>query len=185
VSTKFTPSSTARCRTRLACPRSLGLPQAESPHRRIAPKPNRLTVKSPRPIVPATAAPLFGDCSTRNSISSKPQRTCSAFSETVYLWHFSEVSVSVRKLLRATLIVKRATSITGELWAAFTAAGAASTLAEIAISRVRSPKQLRGVECGLAEANVSSCTKQTCRPASPMSVAGGRPKVAVVRSNRR
>ena len=54
------------------------------------------------------------------------------------------------------LIVKRATSITGELWAAFTAAGAASRLAEIAISRVRSPKQLRGVECGLAEANVYS-----------------------------
>lgn len=47
------------------------------------------------------------------------------------------------------LIVKRATSITGELWAAFTAVGAASTLAEIAISRVRSPKQLRGVESGL------------------------------------
>jgi hypothetical protein len=38
----------------------------------------------------------------------------------------------VRKLLRATFIVKRETSITGELWAAFTAAGAASTLAEIA-----------------------------------------------------
>jgi hypothetical protein len=40
-----------------------------------------------------------------------------------------------------TLIVKRATSITGELWAAFTAAVAASTLAEIAISRVRSAMQ--------------------------------------------
>jgi hypothetical protein len=58
--------------------------------------------------------------------------------------------------LRVTLIVKRETSTAGELWAAFTAAGAASTLDEIAISRLRSPKQLRRVECGLAEANVSS-----------------------------
>jgi hypothetical protein len=83
VSIKFTPSSTARCRTRLACPRSLGLPQAESPHRRIAPKPNRLTVKSPRSIVPASAAPLWEDCFT--SILSEPQRTRSAFSQKVRL----------------------------------------------------------------------------------------------------
>jgi hypothetical protein len=46
------------------------------------------------------------------------------------------------KLLRAMLIVKRETSITGELWAAFTAAGAASTLAEIANSPRSQPKQL-------------------------------------------
>jgi hypothetical protein len=38
----------------------------------------------------------------------------------------------LEKLLCATLIVKLATSITGELWAAFTAAGAAPTLVEIA-----------------------------------------------------
>jgi hypothetical protein len=61
------------------------------------------------------------------------------------------------KLLRATLIVKRETSVTGELWAAFTAAGAASKLVEIAFSRVRSLKHLRGVKCRLAGANVSSC----------------------------
>jgi hypothetical protein len=60
------------------------------------------------------------------------------------------------KLLRATLIVKRETSITGELWAAFTAAAAASTLAEIANFSRAQPKQLRGAACGLAEANVSS-----------------------------
>jgi hypothetical protein len=56
----------------------------------------------------------------------------------------------VRKLLRATLIVKRETSITGELWAAFTAAGAASTLAEIAnFSRAQPPKRTlaRGGNC--------------------------------------
>src|SRR5471030_1724612 len=58
---KFTPSSTARCRTRLTCPRSLGLPHDESPQRRIAPKPNRLILKSPRSIVPASAAPLQRD----------------------------------------------------------------------------------------------------------------------------
>ena len=46
-----------------------------------------------------------------------------------------------RKILRATCLVKRATSMTVELRAAFTAAGAASTLAEIAnLSRVR-PRQ--------------------------------------------
>ena len=58
------------------------------------------------------------------------------------------------KLLRATLIVKRETSITGELWAAFTAAAAASTLAEIAnFSRAqpqatsRSRVRTCGIEC--------------------------------------
>jgi hypothetical protein len=48
----------------------------------------------------------------------------------------SDRTVAVRKLLRATLVVKRETGMTGELWAAFTAAGAAFTLAEIANSRV-------------------------------------------------
>ena len=36
-------------------------PPTNPPHRCIAPKPNRLTVKSPRPIVPARAAPLCCD----------------------------------------------------------------------------------------------------------------------------
>jgi hypothetical protein len=71
----------------------------------------------------------------------------------------SEESALVRKLLRATLMVKRETSITGELWAAFTVRGAASKVAEIAISRARSPKRLRGETCGLYGRDVSSCCK--------------------------
>jgi hypothetical protein len=55
-----------------------------------------------------------------------------ALSETLQRSRFSELSVSPRKLMRAPLIVKRTTSITGELWAAFTAGQVASRLAEIA-----------------------------------------------------
>jgi hypothetical protein len=75
----------------------------------LGPKPNRLTVKSPSSIVPASAAPWYGSCSTRDPILSKPQRARVAFSERVRLWHILEVSVSIRKvkLLRVTLIVKR------------------------------------------------------------------------------
>src|SRR5580765_2464783 len=47
VSIKFTPSSTARLRTFSAFCRSGGQPQMPSPVTRIAPKPSRLTVKSP------------------------------------------------------------------------------------------------------------------------------------------
>src|SRR4029453_14305079 len=47
VSIKFTPSSTARFKTLTALPRSGGQPQIPSPVTRIAPKPSRLTVKSP------------------------------------------------------------------------------------------------------------------------------------------
>ena len=47
VSIKFTPSSTARLRTFSAFCRSVGQPQMPSPVTRIAPKPSRLTVKSP------------------------------------------------------------------------------------------------------------------------------------------
>jgi hypothetical protein len=65
--------------------------------------------------------------------------------------------VWMSKLLRATLIVKRKTSISGELWAAFTAVGAASKLVPIAIFPLAQPKHLRGVECELAGSNVSSC----------------------------
>src|SRR6267142_3596758 len=47
VSIKFTPSSTVRLRTFRAFSRSGGQPQMPSPVTRIAPKPRRLTVKSP------------------------------------------------------------------------------------------------------------------------------------------
>src|SRR5438046_5084273 len=47
VSIKLTPSSTARLRTLSAFPRSGGQPQIPSPVTRIAPKPRRLTVRSP------------------------------------------------------------------------------------------------------------------------------------------
>jgi hypothetical protein len=48
------------------------------------------------------------------------------------------------KLLRVMSIVKRETNITAELGAAFTAGGAASTLAEIAnFARSQSPNNLR------------------------------------------
>ncbi|GAA1956651.1 hypothetical protein GCM10009738_33330 [Kitasatospora viridis] len=44
----FTPSSTARRSTRIACPRSLGTPpNGTLPVRRIAPRPIRWTVRSP------------------------------------------------------------------------------------------------------------------------------------------
>src|SRR5262249_16987665 len=44
---KFTPSSTARLKTFSALARSGGQPQMPSPVMRIAPNPNRLTVRSP------------------------------------------------------------------------------------------------------------------------------------------
>src|SRR5438067_10669814 len=47
VSIKFTPSSAARLRTFSAFCRSAGQPQMRSPVTRIAPKPSRLTLKSP------------------------------------------------------------------------------------------------------------------------------------------
>src|SRR5436309_8099314 len=47
VSIKFTPSSTARLRTLSAFSRSGGQPQMPSPVIRIAPKPSRLTGRSP------------------------------------------------------------------------------------------------------------------------------------------
>src|ERR1700688_667886 len=47
VSIKFTPSSTARRNTLSALPRSGGQPQTPSPVMRIAPKPSRLTARSP------------------------------------------------------------------------------------------------------------------------------------------
>jgi hypothetical protein len=45
------------------------------------------------------------------------------------------------------LIVKREISIGVELWAVFTAVGAASTLAEIAISGLRRPSSSKLVRC--------------------------------------
>src|SRR5438876_12301403 len=47
VSIKFTPSSTARRKTLSALSRSGGQPQTPSPVIRIAPKPSRLTGRSP------------------------------------------------------------------------------------------------------------------------------------------
>src|SRR5271155_355169 len=44
---KFTPSSTARRNTRTASSRSAGGPHTPLPVRRMAPKPSRLTVRSP------------------------------------------------------------------------------------------------------------------------------------------
>jgi len=72
--------------------------------------------------------------------------------------------VWMSKLLRATLIVKRETSISGELWAAFTAVRATSKLIEIAIfSRAQPQAPSRNVECGLAGSNVSSCFSDMLR----------------------
>ena len=57
VSMKFTPSSTARRRTAFASSRSGGGPQMPRPVIRIAPKPRRLTVRSPpTSMVPASPA---------------------------------------------------------------------------------------------------------------------------------
>ena len=56
----LTPSSTARRSTAIDWARSLGEPFANGwlPVSRIAPKPSRLTVRSPRRQVPAAAAAL-------------------------------------------------------------------------------------------------------------------------------
>src|SRR5512138_692676 len=54
---KYTPSSTARCRTRCAVARSFGSPHTPAPVRRMAPKPMRLTTNFPASaIVPEAAA---------------------------------------------------------------------------------------------------------------------------------
>src|SRR5439155_16186546 len=58
---KLTPSSTARRKTCFAFSRSGGQPQIPSPVRRIAPKPSRLTNRSPpnknvSPLLPVLAA---------------------------------------------------------------------------------------------------------------------------------
>src|SRR5438552_17812202 len=84
-------------------------------------------------------------------------------SQKARLGHLSEVSASVRKLLRATLIVKRETSITGELWAAFTAEGAAPTLAEIANFSRAAPTNLEEQSADLRNRMSLHGTFQTCR----------------------
>jgi hypothetical protein len=57
VSMRFIPSSTARRSTRRACSGSSGSPKIPRPVRRIAPKPMRLTRRSPpKGNVPASAA---------------------------------------------------------------------------------------------------------------------------------
>src|SRR5262245_3122408 len=63
---KVTPRSTARRSTAVASSRSAGGPQIPGPVTRIAPKPSRLTVRSPpTSIVPACAALLMGRGSFR------------------------------------------------------------------------------------------------------------------------
>src|SRR4051812_22026506 len=52
------PSSIARCKTLCAFLAFRRLPQASVPHRRMAPKPMRLTIMSPSLIVPAAAAEI-------------------------------------------------------------------------------------------------------------------------------
>src|SRR5687767_12790390 len=58
VSMKLTPSSTARRNTVLAASRSGGSPQIPRPVTRIAPKPRRLTVRSPPIVIVADDAAL-------------------------------------------------------------------------------------------------------------------------------
>src|SRR4029453_428453 len=70
VSIKFTPSSTARLKTLSAFPRSGGQPQIPSPVTRIAPKPSRLTVRSP-PNFQVGFVGTFGDNSAPK-IASDP-----------------------------------------------------------------------------------------------------------------
>src|SRR5580700_11352289 len=53
---KLTPRSTARRRVLIEASWSLGGPQMPGPVMRMAPKPRRLTVRSPRLTVPAAAA---------------------------------------------------------------------------------------------------------------------------------
>jgi hypothetical protein len=95
-----------------------------------------------------TVPPATPSYQNRNDHALHSQKR-SAFDGT-----FRKCQSPVRKLLRATLIVKRETSIAGELWAAFTAAAAVSTLAEIAnFSRAQpqatSRRRVRtcGIEC--------------------------------------
>ena len=69
------------------------------------------------------------------------------------------------------LIVKREISIGVELWAVFTAVGAASTLAEIAIARARPPSIREG---GYELARALHGPFRTWRPCLSMSAFEGR-----------
>lgn len=70
-----------------------------------------LQVAFARPIVPATAAPLFGDCFIRNSVLIE---TATYMLGSGAL--FRSVSFSLLKLLRATLIVKHDGCVLGGLY---------------------------------------------------------------------
>src|SRR6476646_7894594 len=74
VSIKFTPSSTARLRTLSAFSRSGGQPQMPSPVTRIAPKPSRLTVRSP-PKVKVVFVAIFVDDSAPKITSDFPAKS--------------------------------------------------------------------------------------------------------------
>src|SRR4029077_13587425 len=77
---KFTPSSTARRKTFLAFSRSGGQPQIPSPVRRIAPKPSRLTKRSPpnKNVSPLCLVLVLADAT---SFDSPPVRPPAALAE--------------------------------------------------------------------------------------------------------
>src|SRR6476620_6747886 len=84
VSIKFTPSSTARLRTFSAFCRSVGQPQMPSPVTRIAPKPSRLTVKSP-PKLNVGFVAIFDDVpvSALRITSDLPARTAAPLAKVI------------------------------------------------------------------------------------------------------
>src|SRR5918992_379531 len=74
VSIKFMPNSTALLSTDLASSGSSGSPQIPGPVMRIAPKPRRFTLRSPRASVPAAAAWKVGELARRTGLSVRALR---------------------------------------------------------------------------------------------------------------
>src|SRR5438128_9486370 len=106
---KLTPSSPARCKTFFAFSRSGGQPQIPSPVRRIAPKPSRLTKRSPpnknvSSLVLAAAAKNFGSPPVRTpavlaeSAAKNVRRVTSLCIEFPFPLHNS--SFFLRRILR-------------------------------------------------------------------------------------
>src|SRR5437870_574925 len=77
---KLTPSSTARRKTFFAFSRSGGQPQIPSPVKRIAPKPSRLTKRSP-PNRNVSWLLLVLACAAATSFDNPPVRTPAALAE--------------------------------------------------------------------------------------------------------
>src|SRR5439155_25170713 len=75
---KFTPSSTARRKTFFAFSRSGGQPQIPSPVNRIAPKPSRLTKRSPPS---KNVSSLLLACAAARSFDNPPVKTPAALAE--------------------------------------------------------------------------------------------------------